>query len=54
MKNFAIIAPTYNDESTFKNYIDDYSKTKILNLDANKILEVKEVDGAAFVINKKI
>ncbi len=53
LKNFAIIAPTYNDESTFKNYIDDYSETKILNLDANKILEVKEVDGAAFVINKK-
>ena len=54
LKNFAIIAPTYNDESTFKNYIkDDNSKTKILNLDTNKILEVREVDGAAFVINKK-
>ena len=53
LKNFAIAAPTFNDESTFTNYIENKnSKSKTLNLNNNKILEVKEVDGAAFVVNK--
>ena len=54
LEDFAIIAPTYNDESTFKNYIEKKKdKSKILNLNEKKILEVEEVDGAAFVVNKK-
>ncbi len=54
LENFAIVAPTFNDESTFKNYIENNeSDPKIFNLDEKKILEVKEVDGAAFVLNKK-
>ncbi len=54
LENFAIVAPTFNDESTFKNYIENNkNESKIFNLNKNKILEVKEVDGAAFVVNKK-
>ena len=54
LEDFAIIAPTYNDESTFKNYIENNKeKSKILNLNEKKVLEVEEVDGAAFVVNKK-
>ena len=54
LKNFAIAAPTFNDESTFTNYIQNKNnKSKALNLNNNKILEVKEVDGAAFVVNKQ-
>ena len=50
LKNFAIVAPTFNDESTFKNYIENKkSKSKALNLNNNKILEVKEVDGCILV-----
>mgnify|MGYP005993928855 FL=1 len=52
-KNFAIIAPTFKDERIFKNYIEYKRENKILNFYENKILEVKEVDGAAFVINKQ-
>lgn len=54
LEDFAIIAPTFNDERTFKNYIENNkSKSKIFNLNEKKVLEVKEVDGAAFVVNKK-
>jgi len=53
LNDFAIIAPTFNDQSIFKNYIErNVNKSKTLNIDNNKILEVKEVDGAAFVVNK--
>ena len=54
LENFAIIAPTFNDESTFKNYKQkNKSNPKIFNLNEKKILEVQEVDGAVFVLNKK-
>ena len=54
LENFAIIAPTFNDESTFKNYKqNNKSNPKIFNLNEKKILEVQEVDGAVFVLNKK-
>lgn len=53
LKNFAIAAPTFNDESTFKNYILNEKKdSKIIIAGENKVMEVKEVDGAAFVVNK--
>ena len=53
LNDFAIIAPTFNDQSIFKNYIEkNVNKSRTLNIDDNKILEVKEVDGAAFVVNK--
>ncbi len=54
IQNFAIIAPTYKDEKTYKNYLEKKVKNqKILDIDDKKLLEVREVDGAAFVVNKE-
>ena len=51
--NFAIIAPTYRNENVYKNYIEKKDeKADTLDVGNNKLLEVSEVDGAAFVINK--
>ena len=53
--NFAIIAPTYRNENVYKNYIEKKDeKADTLDVGNNKLLEVSEVDGAAFVINKSI
>jgi N-acetylglucosaminyl-diphospho-decaprenol L-rhamnosyltransferase len=54
LNDFAILAPTFNDQSVFKNYIEKKEKkSRFLNIDGDQLLEVKEVDGAAFIINKE-
>ena len=38
--------------NTYKNYIEKDEKVDPLNIGNNKLLEVSEIDGAAFVVNK--
>ena len=57
IKNFALLAPTYDDESIYKNY-SIWNSKKILNDNINNKLakyKIKEVDYIEndFVINKK-
>jgi len=57
IKNFALLAPTYDDESVYKNY-SIWDPKKILNYNINnklskyKIMEVDYIEND-FVINKK-
>ena len=52
-KNFSILAPTYIDESIHKNYtIPQNPKNKNINIENYNLIEVSEIDGAAFIINK--
>ena len=54
IENFAIIAPTYKNENTYKNYVEiKNSEQNIIEIKNKKLLEVREVDGAAFVINRE-
>ncbi len=51
--DFTIIAPTFKDESVYKNYIEHEDKNfKPFEIEDFQILQVKEVDGAAFIVNK--
>ena len=53
-KNFAILAPTYKNEKIFKNYwpLENLQQNEII-IKNNNLFEVKDVDGAAFIINKE-
>ncbi len=53
-KNFAILAPTYKNENIFKNYwpLENLQQNEII-IKNNNLFEVKDVDGAAFIINKE-
>ena len=52
--DFAILAPLYNDTKIYKNYWPiDGEDIKKINLYNNLAFEVKDVDGAAFLVNKK-
>ena len=52
-KNFSILAPTYMDESIHKNYmISGDLKIKNINIENYNLIEVAEIDGAAFIVNK--
>ena len=51
--DFTIVAPTFKDESVYKNYIEHEDKNfKPFEIKDFQILQVKEVDGAAFIVNK--
>tara|TARA_Y100001958_G_C21153837_1_gene489333 strand:+ start:283 stop:1146 length:864 start_codon:yes stop_codon:yes gene_type:complete len=51
--DFAIVAPTFKDEKIYKNYVMmENSNLKTFEVDNFQLIQVKEVDGAAFVINK--
>ena len=51
--DFTIIAPTFKNESVYKNYIEHEDKNfKPFEIEDFQILQVKEVDGAAFIVNK--
>ena len=53
-KDFAVLAPTYKDEKIYKNYwLTEDGAKNIFNVKNNKLFEVKDVDGAAFLVNKK-
>ena len=53
-KTFAILAPTYKNEKIFKNYwpLENLQQNEII-IKNNNLFEVKDVDGAAFIINKE-
>jgi|TARA_B110001452_G_scaffold243465_1_gene226909 N-acetylglucosaminyl-diphospho-decaprenol L-rhamnosyltransferase len=52
--DFAVLAPLYNDLKIYKNYWPiDGKEIKKINLYNNSAFEVKDVDGAAFLVNKK-
>ncbi len=54
IENFAIIAPTYKNENTYKNYVEiKNNEQTIIEIENKKLLEVREIDGAAFVINRE-
>ena len=53
-KDFAVLAPTYKDVKIYKNYwLTEDGAKNIFNVKNNKLFEVKDVDGAAFLVNKK-
>ncbi len=55
-KDFAILAPTYLDESVYKNYVihdHELNNKETKNVSNFKLKEVDEIDGAFMVINKE-
>ena len=53
LNNFALISPTYIDESIHKNYqIKNVKLLKDIEVENFQLKEVDEVDGSMFVLNK--
>ncbi len=53
--NFTLLAPVYENETVHKNFkIFHNNKINKLDLQNFKLIEVDEIDGACFVVNKKM